>query len=62
MFDIQNIRSQFPILSQKMNGKPLIYLDNGATSQKPISVIESWKKYYQEKMQKHQLNLAIQQY
>ena len=48
MFDIQNIRSQFPILSQKMNGKPLIYLDNGATSQKPISVIESWKKYYQE--------------
>ncbi len=48
MFDIQNIRSQFPILSQKVNGKPLIYLDNGATSQKPISVIESWKKYYQE--------------
>ena len=48
MFDIQKIRADFPILSQKVNGKPLIYLDNGATSQKPISVIESWKKYYQE--------------
>ncbi|QDP85259.1 cysteine desulfurase [Chryseobacterium sp. SNU WT5] len=48
MFDIQNIRNQFPILSQTVNGKPLIYLDNGATSQKPISVIESWEKYYKE--------------
>ena len=48
MFDIQNIRSQFPILSQTVNGKPLVYLDNGATSQKPISVIESWEKYYKE--------------
>lgn len=48
MFDIQNIRSQFPILTQKVNGKPLVYLDNGATSQKPISVIESWEKYYKE--------------
>lgn len=46
MFDIQAIRSQFPILNQKINGKPLIYLDNGASSQKPISVIESWEKYY----------------
>ncbi len=48
MFDLQNIRSQFPILTQKVNGKPLVYLDNGATSQKPISVIESWEKYYKE--------------
>ncbi len=48
MFDIQNIRSQFPILTQKVNGKPLIYLDNGATSQKPIAVMESWAKYYSE--------------
>ena len=48
MFDIQNIRSQFPILTQTVNGKPLVYLDNGATSQKPISVIESWEKYYKE--------------
>lgn len=48
MFDVQNIRSQFPILTQTVNGKPLIYLDNGATSQKPISVIESWDNYYKE--------------
>lgn len=48
MFDIQNIRSQFPILTQKVNGKDLIYLDNGATSQKPVSVMKSWEKYYSE--------------
>ena len=48
MFDLQNIRSQFPILNQTVNGKPLIYLDNGATSQKPVSVFESWMKYYTE--------------
>ena len=48
MFDIQSIRSQFPILTQTVNGKSLVYLDNGATSQKPISVIESWEKYYKE--------------
>ncbi len=48
MFDIQNIRDQFPILTQTVNGKPLVYLDNGATSQKPLSVIESWEKYYKE--------------
>lgn len=48
MFDLQNIRSQFPILTQTVNGKPLVYLDNGATSQKPISVLQSWEKYYKE--------------
>jgi len=48
MFDIQNIRAQFPILTQTVNGKPLVYLDNGATSQKPISVLDSWQKYYTE--------------
>ncbi|WP_226063506.1 aminotransferase class V-fold PLP-dependent enzyme [Kaistella polysaccharea] len=48
MFDLQNIRSQFPILTQTVNGKPLVYLDNAATSQKPLSVIESWEKYYKE--------------
>lgn len=46
MFDLQNIRSQFPILSQQVNGKPLVYLDNAATSQKPICVLEAWEKYY----------------
>ena len=48
MFDIQNIRNQFPILQQQVNGKPLVYLDNAASSQKPISVLETWKRYYEE--------------
>lgn len=47
MFDINNIRTQFPILNQEVNGKPLVYLDNAATSQKPISVIKTWEKYYE---------------
>ncbi|NMR33675.1 cysteine desulfurase [Chryseobacterium aquaticum] len=48
MFDIQEIRSQFSILNQQVNGKPLIYLDNAATSQKPDSVLEVWSQYYKE--------------
>ena len=48
MFDIKEIRDQFPILNQQVNGKPLIYLDNAASSQKPISVLETWQKYYEE--------------
>ncbi|WP_326981750.1 cysteine desulfurase [Chryseobacterium sp. MYb264] len=48
MFDIQEIRSQFSILDQKVNGKPLVYLDNAATSQKPNSVLEVWNQYYTE--------------
>ena len=47
MFDINHIRAQFPILNQQVNGKPLVYLDNAATSQKPISVLETWEKYYE---------------
>lgn len=47
MFDINHIRAQFPILNQEVNGKPLVYLDNAATSQKPISVLETWEKYYE---------------
>lgn len=45
---IQDIRSHFPILHQEVNGKPLVYLDSAATSQKPISVIETLEKYYKE--------------
>ena len=48
MFDIQKIRADFPILSQKVNGKPLVYFDNGATSQKPQVVIDAISKYYAE--------------
>lgn len=46
MIDLQQIRSQFPILNQQVNGISLVYLDNAATSQKPVSVLESWEKYY----------------
>jgi cysteine desulfurase/selenocysteine lyase len=48
MFDVTTIRRDFPILSQQVNGKPLIYLDSGATSQKPLSVIEAMDSYYRE--------------
>ena len=45
-FDVQTIREQFPILSQRVHGKPLVYLDNAATSQKPQSVIDAMTRYY----------------
>jgi cysteine desulfurase/selenocysteine lyase len=45
-FDVYKIREDFPILHQKVNGKPLIYFDNGATSQKPKAVIEALNTYY----------------
>ena len=45
-FDVENIRKDFPILSKKINNKPLIYFDNAATSQTPISVINSISNYY----------------
>ncbi|NPA68062.1 MAG: SufS family cysteine desulfurase [Chlorobi bacterium] len=48
MFDIEKIRRQFPILTQKVNGKPLVYLDNGATTQKPRQVIDIVNKMYSE--------------
>ncbi|WCM41137.1 cysteine desulfurase [Flavobacterium sp. CBA20B-1] len=47
-FDINKIRSQFPILQQQVNGKPLVYFDNAATSQKPQVVIDAEAKYYSE--------------
>ncbi|MFM9827056.1 aminotransferase class V-fold PLP-dependent enzyme [Flavobacterium sp.] len=48
MLDIQKIRADFPILSRNVNGKPLVYFDNGATSQKPQIVIDAYASYYQE--------------
>ena len=45
-FDVEKIRKDFPILHQEINGKPLVYLDNAATTQKPKSVIDSIEKYY----------------
>lgn len=44
--DFSQIRAQFPILDQTENGQPLVYLDNGATSQKPLCVIETLDTYY----------------
>jgi len=48
MLDINKIRNQFPILNRKVNGEKLTYLDNGATSQKPQSVIDAINNYYKE--------------
>lgn len=45
-FDLQAVRAQFPILSQDINGKPLVYLDNAATTQKPQCVIDAIVNYY----------------
>ena len=49
MIDIDKIRSQFPVLKQKINGKDLIYFDNAATSQKPKSVLDSIADFYNNK-------------
>lgn len=46
MFDIKKIREDFPILSRTVNGKALVYFDNGATAQKPRSVIDAISHYY----------------
>src|SRR5881394_1609248 len=45
-FDVQKIRKDFPVLHQKVHGKPLVYLDNAATTQKPLAVIEAISDYY----------------
>ena len=45
-FDVLKIRKDFPILNTKANGKPLVYFDNGATSQKPLEVINAIEQYY----------------
>lgn len=46
--DIKSVREKFPILEREVNGKPLVYLDNGATTQKPKIVIDAIVKYYTE--------------
>jgi cysteine desulfurase/selenocysteine lyase len=45
-FDVEKIRRDFPILNERIHGKPLVYLDNGATSQKPQVVIDALNRYY----------------
>ena len=46
--NLKKIRNDFPILKQTINGHPLVYMDNAATSQKPTTVIESISNYYSE--------------
>jgi cysteine desulfurase / selenocysteine lyase len=46
--DIEKIREQFPILKKEVNGNPLVYLDNAATTQKPLVMLEETQKYYME--------------
>ncbi|HTZ99838.1 MAG TPA: cysteine desulfurase [Candidatus Aquilonibacter sp.] len=47
VFDVERVRADFPILEQKVHGKPLVYLDNAATSQKPRAVIDAISHYYE---------------
>jgi cysteine desulfurase / selenocysteine lyase len=53
-FDVQRIRADFPLLSRKVHGKPLVYFDNANTSQKPRQVIEAVDRHYRE----HNANVA----
>ena len=48
MYDVERIRADFPILSREVNGKPLVYLDNGASAQKPQAVIDAVTRGYAE--------------
>lgn len=68
MYDVDAIRAEFPILSREVNGKPLVYLDNGASAQKPRAVIEAvTQAYSQEYANVHRglhflSNLATERY
>src|SRR5687767_5667870 len=45
-FDVQRIRADFPILARQVHGRPLVYLDNAATTQKPQPVLDALMRYY----------------
>ena len=45
-YDVQKVRADFPILNERVHGKPLVYLDNAATTQKPQSVLDTLTHYY----------------
>lgn len=47
MFDVQGLRRLFPILAREVHGRPLVYLDNAATTQKPLAVIDAERHYYE---------------
>ena len=46
-FDLARVRADFPILSRQVNGRPLVYLDNGASAQKPRQVIDAITRIYE---------------
>ena len=46
-FDVRAVRAEFPALDQQVHGKPLVYLDNAATTQKPRAVIDALRRYYE---------------
>ncbi len=46
--DVLRLRDQFPVLSREVHGKPLVYLDNAATAQRPLAVIEAMDRFYRE--------------
>ncbi|NTV22983.1 MAG: cysteine desulfurase [Nanoarchaeota archaeon] len=48
MYNVDKIREDFPILKRKVHGRQLVYLDNAASTQKPIQVIDAWTNYYKE--------------
>ena len=48
MYDINKVREDFPILGRTIHKKPLIYLDNGATTQKPSTVLDAMQRVYRE--------------
>ena len=52
MIDVNKIRSEFPILQQKIYGSNIVYLDNGATTQKPKGVIDAVTNYYTKQNKK----------
>ena len=47
--EVLRIRNDFPILGQSVNGRPLVYLDSGATSQNPLSVLEAEQEFYEQR-------------
>ncbi len=47
--EVRRIRNDFPVLEQEINGKPLVYLDSGATSQNPRSVLEAEQEFYEQR-------------
>ena len=59
VLDIESIRNQFPVLNRTVKGKPLVYFDNAATSQKPKKVLEALQNYYEHNKDKAYCQIII---